>query len=134
MLVMALILTLSAAAISIGVVYNNARIALSLRSRDLATLRVLGFTRRRDLERCCSASSAMQVLAGSRSGLWLGTLWSRVLARSIDPETIRFAVHISRPHVCRRRGHRAGVGAHQRAARAPQARRLDLVGVLKSSE
>src|SRR3569833_1131574 len=46
MFVMTIILTLSAAAIAIGIVYNNARIALSMRSRDLATLRVLGFTRR----------------------------------------------------------------------------------------
>jgi putative ABC transport system permease protein len=34
-----------ACVIAIGVVYNNARIALSERSRELATLRVLGFTR-----------------------------------------------------------------------------------------
>ena len=35
-----------AGTIAVGVVYNNARVALSVRSRDLATLRVLGFTRR----------------------------------------------------------------------------------------
>src|SRR5262249_44238623 len=34
-----------ACVIACGVVYNNARIALAERSRDLATLRVLGFTR-----------------------------------------------------------------------------------------
>lgn len=34
-----------ASLISFGVVYNNARIALSERARDLASLRVLGFTR-----------------------------------------------------------------------------------------
>ena len=32
--------------IAVGVVYNDARIALSMRARDLASLRVLGFTRR----------------------------------------------------------------------------------------
>ncbi|MDJ0927571.1 MAG: FtsX-like permease family protein [Gammaproteobacteria bacterium] len=35
-----------AVALGFGVVYNSARIALSERGRDLATLRVLGFTRR----------------------------------------------------------------------------------------
>ncbi|MGE0734503.1 MAG: ABC transporter permease [Alphaproteobacteria bacterium] len=40
-----LILTAFAAAITIGVVYNNARIGLAERGWELATLRVLGFTR-----------------------------------------------------------------------------------------
>ena len=35
-----------AAVIAFGVVYNNARISLSERARDLASLRVLGFTQR----------------------------------------------------------------------------------------
>ena len=34
-----------AAVIAFGVVYNSARISLAERSRDLATLRVIGFTR-----------------------------------------------------------------------------------------
>ena len=33
--------------VAFGVVYNSARIALSERSRDLATLRVIGFTHRK---------------------------------------------------------------------------------------
>jgi putative ABC transport system permease protein len=37
--------TLLAGSIAFGVVYNSARIALSERSRELASLRVLGFTR-----------------------------------------------------------------------------------------
>lgn len=40
-----LVATLLAAAIGFGVVYNSARIALSERERELASLRVLGFTR-----------------------------------------------------------------------------------------
>ena len=35
-----------ACVIAVGVVYNSARISLSERARDLATLRVIGFTRR----------------------------------------------------------------------------------------
>ncbi|HVL35487.1 MAG TPA: FtsX-like permease family protein, partial [Burkholderiales bacterium] len=45
MLVMSTILTGFAAVIAIGVVYNNARIALAERGWELASLRVLGFTR-----------------------------------------------------------------------------------------
>ena len=43
--IMSTILTAFAAVISVGVVYNNARIALSERGWELASLRVLGFTR-----------------------------------------------------------------------------------------
>jgi putative ABC transport system permease protein len=43
--IMSTVLTAFAAVIAIGVVYNNARIALSERTWELASLRVLGFTR-----------------------------------------------------------------------------------------
>jgi putative ABC transport system permease protein len=44
-LIMSSILTAFAVVIAIGVVYNNARIALAERAWELASLRVLGFTR-----------------------------------------------------------------------------------------
>jgi putative ABC transport system permease protein len=44
-LIMSAILTGFAAVIAVGVVYNNARIALAERAWELASLRVLGFTR-----------------------------------------------------------------------------------------
>jgi len=133
MLVMSLILTLSAAAIAIGIVYNNARIALSLRSRDLATLRVLGYTRV-EISSILLGELGVQVLAGIPLGLWLGTLWSRALAASIDPETIRFAVHISdRTYV-----EAAVIALLSGIVSALLVRRkldrLDLIAVLKSSE
>lgn len=43
--IMSTILTVFASVIAVGVVYNNARIALSERAWELASLRVLGFTR-----------------------------------------------------------------------------------------
>ncbi|NNF03680.1 MAG: ABC transporter permease [Rhodothermales bacterium] len=45
MLTFTFILTILAGVIAFGVVYNSARIALSERDRELASLRVLGFTR-----------------------------------------------------------------------------------------
>jgi putative ABC transport system permease protein len=44
-LIMSSLLTTFAAVIAVGVVYNNARIALAERGWELASLRVLGFTR-----------------------------------------------------------------------------------------
>ncbi len=43
--IMSAVLTIFAAVIAVGVVYNNARIALAERTWELASLRVLGFTR-----------------------------------------------------------------------------------------
>ncbi len=133
MLFMTLILTLSAAAISIGIVYNNARIALSMRARDLATLRVLGFTRG-EISSVLLGELAAQVIVGIPLGLWLGTEWARVLAANIDPETIRFPVHIAmRSYV-----EAAVIALVSGLASALLVRHkldhLDLVGVLKSSE
>jgi putative ABC transport system permease protein len=133
MLVMSLILTVSAAAIAIGIVYNNARIALSMRSRDLATLRVLGFTRV-EISTMLLGELGAQVLVGVPLGLWLGTLWSRVLAASIDPETMRLWLHISpRTYV-----EAAVIALVSGLVSALLVRRkldeLDLVAVLKSSE
>ena len=43
--IMSTVLTVFATVIAVGVVYNNARIALAERTWELASLRVLGFTR-----------------------------------------------------------------------------------------
>ena len=133
MLVMTLILTLSAAAIAIGVVYNNARIALSLRSRDLASLRVLGFTRL-EISAILLGELAAQVLVGIPLGLLLGTWLAHLLAAGIDPEAIRFPLHIA----SRTYAEAAVIGLGSALISALLVRRkldhLDLVGVLKSSE
>ena len=50
-----LVATLLAASIAVGVVYNAARITLGERGRELASLRVLGYTRG-EVRACCSAN------------------------------------------------------------------------------
>jgi putative ABC transport system permease protein len=133
MLVMTLILTLSAAAIATGVVYNNARIALSMRSRDLASLRVLGFTRR-EISSILLGELGAQVILGIPLGLVLGTWFSAMFAASIDPEAIRFPLHIAPGTYATA----AVIALVSGLVSALLVRRkldqLDLVGVLKSSE
>jgi putative ABC transport system permease protein len=133
MLVMTMILTLSAAAISIGIVYNNARIALSLRSRDLASLRVLGFTRA-EISSILLGELGAQVVLGIPLGLLLGTWWARLLAARIDPENFRFPVYIA----SRSYAEAAVIALISGLVSALLVRRkldrLDLVSVLKSSE
>lgn len=133
MLFMTIVLTLSAAAIAVGVVYNNARIALSLRSRDLASLRVLGFTRS-EISGVLLGELALQVIVGIPLGLWLGTWGSHLFAASMDREAFRFPVIIS-DHTYAVAAVIALVSGLASALLVRrQLDRLDLVSVLKSSE
>jgi putative ABC transport system permease protein len=133
MLVMTMILTLSAAAISIGIVYNNARIALSMRGRDLASLRVLGFTRA-EISSILLGELGAQVVLGIPLGLLLGTWWARILAANIDPENFRFPVFISGRSYAEAAVIALVSGLVSALLVRRQLDRLDLVSVLKSSE
>ena len=68
-----------AGAITLGVVYNAARITLSERSRELASLRVLGVTRHEISRILLGELSFLVLLAiplGFLIGLWLAYLWA----------------------------------------------------------
>jgi putative ABC transport system permease protein len=127
------ILALSAAAIAVGVVYNNARIALSQRSRDLASLRVLGFTRG-EISAMLLGELGAQVAVGVPAGLGLGYLWAKLYAASVSPETMRFPFHIEPATY----GTAAAIALGAALVTALLVRRrlddLDLVAVLKSTE
>jgi putative ABC transport system permease protein len=88
------VLTLFASIIAIGVVYNNARVALSQRSRDLASLRVLGFTRA-EISRVLLGELSVQVLLAIPLGLVCGYWMVRLMAINTDPETFRLPVYVS---------------------------------------
>ncbi len=90
----AAIIAAFAATITVGVVYNNARVALSLRGRDLASLRVLGFTRG-EISAVLIGEQMVQVVAALPLGLVLGRALVGVLASMTDPETYRLPVLIT---------------------------------------
>jgi putative ABC transport system permease protein len=131
--VITLILTLSAGAIAIGVVYNNARIALSMRSRDLASLRVLGFTRA-EISTILLGELTAQVLLGVVAGLALGWVWARVYAGAIHTDYMRFPFFIAATTY----GLAAVIALASGLASALLVRRrldrLDLIAVLKATE
>jgi putative ABC transport system permease protein len=124
---------LLAASVVFGVVYNNARIALAARSRDLATLRVLGFTRG-EISTVLLASLAVEVSIAIPLGLWGGTLWARQFMKTVDQETFRWQVFIAPTTYLLA----AVVVLLASAASALWVRRsldrLDLVAVLKARE
>jgi putative ABC transport system permease protein len=127
------VLTISAAAIAVGVVYNNARIALSLRSRELATLRVLGFTRH-EVALILLGEIGAQVLLGIALGLVAGTWGCEQFARAMATETMRFPLYIAPSTYATA----AVIALVSGAASALLVRRklatLDLIGVLKSAD
>jgi len=65
------VLIFFAAVIAVAMVFNNARIALAVRSRDLATLRILGFTRA-EVAVVLLGEQAVQLILGVAAGLPLG--------------------------------------------------------------
>jgi len=74
--------------IAFGVVYNTARIALSERARELASLRVLGFTRA-EISAILLGELAILTLAALPLGLALGYGMARSIALSLNTEMYR---------------------------------------------
>lgn len=131
--VMMLIMTAFASVIAAGVVYNNARVAVAERARDLASLRVLGFTRG-EISTVLLGEMGVQVLLAIPVGLWVGFQLCLGIAGSVDPEQYRLPVVLT----SRTYGFAVAVVLLATAASALVVRRrldrLDLIGVLKSRE
>jgi putative ABC transport system permease protein len=119
--------------IAFGVVYNSARIALTERSRELASLRVLGFTRG-EISYILLGELALLTLVALPLGLYAGRLLCWLIAYNLQndlyriplilhPDTYAFAaaVVIAAAVV-------SGLVVRERLDR------LDLIGVLKTKE
>jgi putative ABC transport system permease protein len=88
MLFWTFVATLFAVVIAVGVVYNSARIMLTERSRELASLRVLGYTRG-EISYILLGELALLTLAAMPIGLWFGWLLCGYIAASIGNEMYR---------------------------------------------
>lgn len=125
--------TLLAATIAFGVVYNSARIALAERERELASLRILGFTRG-EIAYILLGELAVLTLAAIPVGFLIGRGLSAYLAAElesdlyriplvVEPDTYAFAATVV-------------LGSAVLCAWLVRRRiqRLDLVAVLKTRE
>lgn len=83
-----LVATLLAGAIGFGVVYNSARIALSERGRELASLRVLGFTRG-EIAYILLGELALLTLAAIPVGFVVGVALVGILVVAFQSELYR---------------------------------------------
>ncbi len=88
MLFWTFVATLFAVVIAVGVVYNSARITLTERSRELASLRVLGYTRG-EISYILLGELALLTLAAMPPGLWFGRALCGYIATSIGNEMYR---------------------------------------------
>jgi putative ABC transport system permease protein len=74
--------------VAFGVIYNNARISLAERARELATLRVIGMTQR-EVGAVIVIELAVLAVLAVPVGLLLGTGFATVIVHSVNTETVR---------------------------------------------
>ncbi len=119
--------------ISFGVVYNAARIQLSERARELASLRVLGFTRG-EVSMVLISEVAITVLLAVPLGFVMGYWFTAMLMASFETELYRVPLIINRSTY----GWSAVVVIATAVISALIVRRrvdqLDLISVLKTRE
>jgi len=122
-----------AGALAFSIVYNDARIALSERARELATLRVIGFTRA-EVARLLFAGLALEVLAGLPIGALLGAFLGRVLAPFFENENVRFTIPTTARNLAESSLFIVGAAMLSAAAVNWRVGKLDLISVLKTRE
>lgn len=131
--IMSTILTVFAGVIAVGVVYNNARIVLAERGWELASLRVLGFTRA-EVSAMLLGEMAITIAIALPLGMWLGWALIHLVSELLKSDQFFF------PVVIRARTYAwaalcvvaAGVASALVVRRRID--RLDMVAVLKTRE
>jgi putative ABC transport system permease protein len=127
------IIVFAACVIAAGVIYNQARISLSERGRELASLRVLGFTRG-EVRAMLFGEQAVVTLVGIPMSFVLGRVCAAWLIKLFEAERHRFPTVVN----MRTYAIAAGVVLVAAAGAALAIRRrldsLDLVAVLKTRE
>lgn len=92
-LIMSAILTAFATVIAVGVVYNNARIALAERMWELASLRVLGFTRA-EVSFILLGELALGIAVALPLGMGLGSALTHAVVELMRSDQFLFPVEI----------------------------------------
>lgn len=119
--------------VAFGVVYNNARISLAERARELATLRVVGFSQR-EVGGVLITELVLLALLAVPLGLVFGTFLAQGILQAVNTETIRL------PTVLTARNYAFAVMTVTLASTCSAVivlrtlKQLDLVGALKAPE
>lgn len=132
-LVFSLILTLFATVIASGVVYNSARIALAERAWELASLRVLGFTRA-EVSAFLLGELALEIALAMPLGMVLGYLLASTIVSLIKTDEFYFPMVIQPATYAYAAICVLIAGAISALIVRRRIDTLDLVGVLKTRE
>jgi putative ABC transport system permease protein len=122
-----------AAIIAFGVVYNSARISLSERSRELASLRVLGFTIG-EISLILLGELALLTLLAIPPGLVIGWALSTYVLMTLESEVYRIPLVITAPNVAWSLLTVLAASLVSALVVRRKLDRLDLVAVLKTRE
>jgi putative ABC transport system permease protein len=127
------ILTIFAAIIAVGVVYNNARIALAERAWELASLRVLGFTRA-EVSGLLLGELAIELILALPLGWVLGYWLSFGIVQLIHNETFQIPLIIEPRTYAYATIAALAAGVISALIVRQRIDQLDLVAVLKTRE
>ena len=94
MAIMNTLLSIFAGVIAFAIIYNSTSISLTERTRELASLRVLGF-RLSELRRVVFGENLILSAAGMALGMALGTLLCRWLVSAYQTDVYRLPYHVS---------------------------------------
>jgi putative ABC transport system permease protein len=122
-----------ASAIVFGVVYNAARVALSERGRELASLRVLGFTRR-ETSRILLGEQAVLTVLAVPAGFLIGVLLCYLMNNLVDREMLRLPLVFSLRTVILTAAITATASLVSGLIVARKVKRLNMIEVLKTRE
>jgi putative ABC transport system permease protein len=131
--IMSTILTLFASVIAVGVVYNNARIALAERTWELASLRVLGFTRG-EVSALLLGELAIGIALALPLGMAMGWGLVHLLVELLKNDQFLFPVVISARTYAVAGLCVVAAGAASALVVRRQIDRLDMVAALKTRE
>ncbi|WP_342640250.1 ABC transporter permease [Rhodoligotrophos ferricapiens] len=130
---MAGIYTVLAACIACGVVYNGARVSLSERARELASLRVLGFTQQ-EVFRILLLELAVLTLAAQPLGWVLGFGLAAIMQANLAGEIMRVRLVVADQTYLLASGIVLAAAIASAAVIRARVNRLDLVAVLKTRD
>jgi putative ABC transport system permease protein len=122
-----------AVVVAFGVVYNSARIALSERARDLATLRVLGFSHG-EVAGVLIGELALLTVVALPAGLALGSGLARLVISSVNTESVRLPLVLTSNNFTTAATIVGASAALSFTLVTRQIWKLDLLSVLKAAE
>ena len=127
------LMVLFACVIAAGIVYNGARVALSERGRELASLRVLGFSKR-EVTRLLLGEQALLTVLGIPAGFLAGYSLAWLIVYRFESELFRLPLVVRQSTYVYTTGVVVAAAVLSALAIRHRIHRLDLIAVLKTRE